>query len=275
MSWYLAVLKKYAVFSGRARRNEYWMLVLFNCIIGFVLVFIESIVGSPAIIADIYSLAVFIPGIAVGVRRMHDTDHSGWWLLFPLVNLVFVCIEGTRGNNRFGPDPKAGEESSLSASKISPHGSRSTMSQSTERDPDAVKAKENRPTHADMRIECGDVEFPSNLRGKVRMGIITYEGERDAALQLAVIRRLMPLTKSGCAFRTACNATIPELQPDEPACAMIRCEGGLPKAGVSLDTVMTYVALKDSLPPGVSESDMMAYWIGTENGKKVHAILLL
>lgn len=108
MSWYLAVLKKYAVFSGRARRKEYWMFVLFNMIIAFVLGFVEGLVGSPGIISNIYSLAILIPAIAVGVRRMHDTDHSGWWLLFPIVNLVLACTEGTRSDNRFGVDPKAG-----------------------------------------------------------------------------------------------------------------------------------------------------------------------
>jgi len=112
MNWYLEVLKKYAVFSGRARRKEYWMFFLFNIIIAFALGFIEGIAGiAPAsdqsVLATIYQLAVLIPSIAVGVRRMHDTDHSGWWLLVPIVNLVFAVSEGTRGDNRFGPDPKA------------------------------------------------------------------------------------------------------------------------------------------------------------------------
>ena len=113
MSWYLAVLKKYAVFSGRARRKEYWMFFLFNLIIAFGLGIIEGVLGIAAesdqsILTTIYQLAILIPSIAVGVRRMHDTDHSGWWLLLPIVNLVFACTEGTRGDNRFGADPKAG-----------------------------------------------------------------------------------------------------------------------------------------------------------------------
>lgn len=58
------------------------------------------------IIGTIYSLAVLVPSIAVGVRRRHDTDHSGWWLLLPFVNLYFACIDGTPGINRFGPGPK-------------------------------------------------------------------------------------------------------------------------------------------------------------------------
>jgi len=105
MNWYLEVLKKYAVFQGRARRKEYWMFFLFNFIIGFVLGFISGMLRAP-VLYYLYALAVLIPGIAVGVRRMHDTDHSGWWLLFPFVNLVFACMDGTPGPNRFGPSPK-------------------------------------------------------------------------------------------------------------------------------------------------------------------------
>ena len=112
MNWYLEVLRKYAVFSARARRKEYWMFFLFNLIITFVLGFIEGIVGiapeiDQSVLVTIYQLAILIPSIAVGVRRMHDTDHSGWWLLVPIVNLVFAVSEGTRGDNRFGSDPKA------------------------------------------------------------------------------------------------------------------------------------------------------------------------
>lgn len=112
MNWYIQVLKKYAVFSGRARRKEYWMFFLFNILIAFALGIVEGILGiasesDQSVLATIYQLAILIPSISVGVRRMHDTDHSGWWLLVPIVNFVFAVIEGTRGDNRFGPDPKA------------------------------------------------------------------------------------------------------------------------------------------------------------------------
>lgn len=111
MKWYIQVLKKYAVFSGRAHRTEYWMFVLFNILISVVLGFLEGILGiatstDQSILGAIYSLAVFIPSIAVGVRRMHDTDHSGWWLIVPLVNLVFAVTKGTEEENRFGPAPR-------------------------------------------------------------------------------------------------------------------------------------------------------------------------
>jgi uncharacterized membrane protein YhaH (DUF805 family) len=115
MNWYLEALKKYAVFNGRSRRKEYWMFVLFNFIIVFVLSFLEGMVanssnGGQSILAGIYNLAVLVPTIALGVRRMHDTDHSGWWLLFPIMNLVYALTEGTKGDNKFGPDPKAASQ---------------------------------------------------------------------------------------------------------------------------------------------------------------------
>ncbi len=111
MRWYLQVLKKYAVFKGRARRKEYWIFFLVNLIIAFGLGFIEGFVGiapetDQSILGTVYQLAILVPAIAVGVRRMHDTDHSGWWILMPIVNLVFAVREGRPGSNRFGPDPK-------------------------------------------------------------------------------------------------------------------------------------------------------------------------
>ncbi len=108
MNWYLKVLKEYVNFSGRARRKEYWMFVLFNMIAGFVVGFIGGMIHLP-ILGLIYNLAVLIPSIAVGVRRMHDTNHSGWFLLIPLYNLYLAVIDGDSGTNRFGPNPKAAE----------------------------------------------------------------------------------------------------------------------------------------------------------------------
>lgn len=113
MNWYLEVLKKYAVFSGRARRKEYWMFFLFNLIIALVLGFIEGLAGGPGVIGSLYSLAVLIPGIAVSVRRLHDTDRSGWWLLIAFVPLIgfivlllFMVQEGQTRENEYGSDPK-------------------------------------------------------------------------------------------------------------------------------------------------------------------------
>jgi len=110
----LQVMKKYAVFSGRARRKEYWMFFLFNCIIAFVIGFVMGFIGAllgigatlSNLVSVIYSLAVLVPGIAVGVRRMHDIGRSGWWILFPFVNLVFLCLDSQPGDNEYGPNPK-------------------------------------------------------------------------------------------------------------------------------------------------------------------------
>lgn len=115
MNWYLEVLKKYAVFQGRARRKEYWMFNLFNIIIamaiGFVTGLMEAVFGMGTILSNsasvIYSLAILIPGIAVSIRRMHDLGRSGWWILFPVVNLVFMFFDSQPGENEYGPNPKA------------------------------------------------------------------------------------------------------------------------------------------------------------------------
>lgn len=105
MNYYMYVLKNYALFTGRARRKEYWMFVLFNVIISFVIGIVGGIIHLP-ILSTIYNLAVLVPAIAVGIRRMHDTDHSGWWILLPIVNLIFACTDSTPGPNRFGENPK-------------------------------------------------------------------------------------------------------------------------------------------------------------------------
>ena len=107
MHWYIDVIKKYAVFSGRARRKEYWMFFLFNVIISFVLTLIETLAGGPGVVVNIYSLIILLPSIGVAIRRMHDTNRRGWWILLPIVNLVFLAWEGDKGENRFGPNPKA------------------------------------------------------------------------------------------------------------------------------------------------------------------------
>ena len=110
MHWYLAVLKKYAVFHGRARRKEYWMFFLFNLIIALVLGMIEGILAinsntTQSVLADFYQLAVLLPSIAVGIRRMHDVNKSGWFILVPIYNLILAIKQGDAEENRFGPDP--------------------------------------------------------------------------------------------------------------------------------------------------------------------------
>ena len=120
MNWYLAVWKNYAGFSGRSRRTEYWMFFLFNLIIAAVLeIPAFALAKTPAValifaaLAGIYGLAALIPGLAVFVRRLHDTNRSGWWFFIgfvpfvgAIILLVFMCMEGTPGPNQYGPDPK-------------------------------------------------------------------------------------------------------------------------------------------------------------------------
>ncbi|MEU8519970.1 DUF805 domain-containing protein [Streptomyces sp. NBC_01216] len=112
MNWYLDVLKKYAVFSGRARRKEFWMFVLFSFIASVVLSIVDSAIGMQ-LLGTIYFLAILIPSLAVTARRLHDTGRSGWWMLIGLIPLVgfivlvvFCASEGDQQENAHGPNPK-------------------------------------------------------------------------------------------------------------------------------------------------------------------------
>ena len=114
MNLMLQPLRKYAEFRGRARRSEYWLFILFAAVVFFIAALIDVLVfGRPSVIYGLSVLALLIPHLAVGFRRLHDTDRSAWWLLLgviPLVNLVllvFFLLPGTVGDNRYGPDPKA------------------------------------------------------------------------------------------------------------------------------------------------------------------------
>ncbi len=106
MNWYVKVLKEYANFKGRARRQEFWMFFLFNFIISFVLAFIAGMIGF-YYLSSLYQLAVLVPFLAVGVRRMHDIGKTGWFVLIPFYNLYLWTIEGDKGDNEYGADPKA------------------------------------------------------------------------------------------------------------------------------------------------------------------------
>ncbi len=119
MNWYLEVLKKYAVFSGRARRKEYWYFSLFNLLITIVLAVIDGMTGTLiaeaniGLLGGIYALAILIPFLAVSVRRLHDTDRSGWWLLIALIPLigaivilVFMVQDSKPNENQYGSNPK-------------------------------------------------------------------------------------------------------------------------------------------------------------------------
>ncbi len=113
MNWYIDVLKKYAVFDGRARRTEYWMFVLFNLIVAVVLSLIDRMTGHQ-ILSTLYALAVLLPGVGVGIRRLHDTGRIGWWLLIafiPLIGaivlIVFMVQDSQPGTNQYVRTRKA------------------------------------------------------------------------------------------------------------------------------------------------------------------------
>ena len=125
MEWYLKVMRdNYANFTGRARRKEYWMFALFQAIIMIVLVILDNVLGlgfdiggiplGYGVLYTIGALAHFIPGLAVVVRRLHDVGKSGWFYLIALIPfigiiwlLVLMCTDGDKGDNAYGPDPKA------------------------------------------------------------------------------------------------------------------------------------------------------------------------
>ena len=120
MNWFLMALKNYVGFSGRSRRSEYWYFTLFYLVIAIILSVLDGVLfggfvdgnGTP-VLSGLFMLAMLLPSIAVGIRRLHDTDRSGWWLLMGLVPLVGVIVlivffvqDSKPGDNRFGPNPK-------------------------------------------------------------------------------------------------------------------------------------------------------------------------
>jgi uncharacterized membrane protein YhaH (DUF805 family) len=134
MHWYVDVLKKYVEFNGRARRMEFWMFVLFQAIISVVLGWMDTLLGTEVkqtivagesvhvgfgVLRGLYTLATFLPSLALSVRRLHDTNKSGLWILIgiipcigQLILLLFYVKEGDKGSNQYGPDPIVGERAS-------------------------------------------------------------------------------------------------------------------------------------------------------------------
>jgi uncharacterized membrane protein YhaH (DUF805 family) len=111
-------LNKYADFSGRARRSEYWWFFLFNVLVSIVASIIDAIIGTRSgnfgLVEGIAGLALLLPGLAVGARRLHDTTRSGWWLLIGLIPiigaiiLIIFFVQDSHGDNQYGPSPKQG-----------------------------------------------------------------------------------------------------------------------------------------------------------------------
>ena len=120
MNYYVSVLKKYAVFSGRSRRAEYWYFALFNIIFSIALGIVSSVINdNENIISILYSFMILIPVLAVSVRRLHDIGKSGWMILLfliPLIGaiwlLVLMCLDSNPAENKYGPNPKGATISS-------------------------------------------------------------------------------------------------------------------------------------------------------------------
>ena len=121
MNYYSICLSKFADFSGRARRREYWTFALVNCLIALLLLILGLAFGedSPAsnILVTIFYLIMLVPNLSVSVRRLHDIGKSGWWLfigLVPLVGslllLVWSFMDSEEGENQYGENPKGGKE---------------------------------------------------------------------------------------------------------------------------------------------------------------------
>ena len=109
-----SVFSQYVGFSGRARRSEYWYFFLFNVLVSIVFSIIDAVIGSQ-VLGIIVSLALLLPGLAVTLRRLHDTDRTGWWIwiaIIPIVGvivlIVFLCKDSDPGANKYGQSPKYG-----------------------------------------------------------------------------------------------------------------------------------------------------------------------
>lgn len=124
IQWYKKVVfENYANFNGRARRAEYWWFILMNIILAIVAIMLDGLLGTNieplpyGYIYIAYAIAVFIPGLAVAVRRLHDVGKSGWFyfiILIPIIGAIWLLVlfatEGEKGENQYGPDPKGGDD---------------------------------------------------------------------------------------------------------------------------------------------------------------------
>lgn len=110
---YIKALKMYVEFTGRSRRKNYWMFMLVNIVISVVLQVVENLLFGSSYLGWLYSLALFLPSLGLGVRRLHDISKSGWFLLLgfiPLIGaiilIVFAAQDSKPGDNQYGPNPK-------------------------------------------------------------------------------------------------------------------------------------------------------------------------
>ena len=151
MQYYIKALKKYAEFEGRTTRKEFWMFVLFHVLIMIGLMILDNLLGLAdsrsgyGVLTGLYGLAVFIPGLAISMRRLHDIGKSGWWLLLnfipligPLVLIVFYVIDSEKGSNEYGPNPKS--------EMTQTHEQGSALENEPPKTPPVTKEKSSHPT---------------------------------------------------------------------------------------------------------------------------------
>jgi uncharacterized membrane protein YhaH (DUF805 family) len=115
IDYFTGVLKKYTVFTGRARRAEYWWFTLFSSLVSYGLALIGLFVLDIPWLGNLWSFGVLLPSLGVAIRRMHDVDKSGWFILIPIYNLILLVTPGTVGPNEYGPDPKGASDSFLTS----------------------------------------------------------------------------------------------------------------------------------------------------------------
>lgn len=113
--WYIKCIRQFADFKGRARRKEFWMFALVNFVVSLVITIVGSIIGT-TLLSTIYSLAILLPSLGVGVRRLHDVGKSGWYMLaslIPVIGWIWLLIlaaqDSQPGDNQWGPNPKSEE----------------------------------------------------------------------------------------------------------------------------------------------------------------------
>lgn len=116
MYWYIQGFKKYAVFSGRSGRTEYWMFVLYDLLMLAAIAILEGLLtgaGKAGIAVTLYKLGSLLPFCAVYVRRLHDIGRSGWWIWVPVVNFVMCCFDSQAEESEYGSSPKLSESANI------------------------------------------------------------------------------------------------------------------------------------------------------------------
>lgn len=108
--WYISVLRRYWDFDGRATRKEFWMFILYSALVQLTIAFVVGVITYDreitSLFTNLYVIAIFLPTLGLGMRRMHDIGRNGMWVFLPLVNLIFYCFDSQPHENEYGANPK-------------------------------------------------------------------------------------------------------------------------------------------------------------------------